>query len=80
MAAIHSDKFKRDAVGIARTYELTRRHVGFAMGKNDTQLRPREPPDATRIAKSRLLGARWPATLPLFRQILTVAGMALVCR
>ena len=42
-------------------------HVGFAMGQDDTHFYGLggNQSDAATIAKSRLLGARWPATYPL---------------
>ena len=44
-------------------------HVGFAMGQDDTTFfvlggNQADAVTVTRIAKSRLLGARWPATVP----------------
>jgi len=44
-------------------------HVGFAIGQNDTHLyvlggNQSDAVSIARIAKSRLLGARWPATYP----------------
>ena len=48
-------------------------HVGFAMGQDDTHLyvlggNQSDAVTIARIAKSRLLGARWPATMPLRQQ------------
>ena len=60
-------------------------HVGFAIGQDDTHFfvlggNQSDAVTIARIAKSRLLGARWPAILALVRQILTVAGTALVAK
>ena len=93
-------------------------HVGFAVGQDDTHFfvlggNQSDAVTIARIAKSRLLGARWPATYPprlqrlpsmkpgelpppmkfelentmlkpailaLIRQVLTVAGTALVAK
>jgi uncharacterized protein (TIGR02594 family) len=48
-------------------------HVGFAMGQDDTHFyvlggNQSDAVTIARIAKSRLLGARWPATVPLRQQ------------
>ena len=44
-------------------------HVGFAVGQDDTHFyvlggNQSDAVTITRVAKSRLLGARWPATVP----------------
>ena len=45
-------------------------HVGFALGQDDTHFyvlggNQSDAVTIARVAKSRLLGARWPATFPL---------------
>lgn len=48
-------------------------HVGFAVGQDDTHFyvlggNQSDAVTIARIAKSRLLGARWPATVPIRTQ------------
>jgi hypothetical protein len=48
-------------------------HVGFAVGQDDTHFyviggNQSDAVTVARIAKSRLLGARWPTTVPLRQQ------------